>query len=153
MEAIMRFRPLLALTLLAAVFPAALTLDAAIVRPRQQTSIIRFERPTWVAKELLIGSYMIVHDDARMARGEPCTAIYRLGGSISAENEVVAFHCIPRERKLANTFQMTVDSSLVPGTDTLVEYQFAGDSEGHGVPLIKRALNSVHTETTPVCLK
>ena len=41
----------------------------------------------------------------------------------------------------------------MPGADTLVEYQFAGDTEGHGVPLIKRVLGIADADTPSVCLK
>jgi hypothetical protein len=43
--------------------------------PSRQSAIVRFERPTWVANRMLIGTYVIVHDEGNMTRGEPCTAI------------------------------------------------------------------------------
>jgi hypothetical protein len=52
----------------------------------------------------LIGVHLIVHDEDKMMRGEPCTALYRVG---------------TKKRPV----------------DVLEEYQFAGDSEGHGVPI------------------
>jgi hypothetical protein len=53
--------------------------------------------------------------------------------------EVVSFHCIPRERSVARTFSTTVVREPTSGIDTLTEYQFAGDSEVHGVPLVALA--------------
>ena len=39
--------------------------------------------------------------------------------------EVVSFHCMPRERKIVRSFTSTVSSNLALGIDTLTEYQFA----------------------------
>jgi hypothetical protein len=106
--------------------------------PHRQSAIVSFERPTWVAGEMLIGTYVIVHDDDKMAGGAPCTAFYRVGPRHRPLEEVVAFHCIPRERKAAPGFTTTVISKpalRIDTFDTLSEFQFAGDSEGHGVPV------------------
>ena len=67
--------------------------------PSHQSAIVRFEHPTWVANQMLIGTYVIVHDEDNMTRGEPCTALYRVGTRTRPREEVVSFHCTPRERK------------------------------------------------------
>ena len=150
----MRFRPLLTTLLVVAVLGAAtFAATGSGAQPRRHTAIIRFDRPTWVASEMLVGSYLVVHDDDRMARGEPCTTIHRLGVSASSESEVVAFHCVPRTRGPASTFRVTIDSSLASGADTLVEYQFAGDTEGHGVPLARRVMETPSSQTPLVCVR
>ena len=122
--------------LVGALVPAtfAMTGDEA---PRQQSAIVRFERPTMVAGEMLIGTYVIVHDEGKMARGEPCTALYPVAAQERPFEEVVSFHCIPHERKFVPSFTTTVSSNpafRIDTSDTLTEFQFAGDSEGHGVP-------------------
>ena len=43
--------------------------------PGHQSAIVTFQRPTWVAGVMLMGTYVIVHDEDNMARGEPCTAL------------------------------------------------------------------------------
>jgi len=115
----------------------------------QQSAIVRFEHPTWVASQILIGTYVIVHDEAKMARGEPCTAFYRVTRTRPLE-EVVSFRCIPHERTVVSSFTTTVDSDEALGVDTLTEYQFAGDSEGHGVPTGALASDRLHVPTSVV---
>jgi hypothetical protein len=105
-------------------------------RASHQTAIITFARPTWVAQRLLVGTYVIVHDDDRMAQGEPCTALYRVRGGSDPLEEVVSFHCIPKQRSVPQSFTTTVERSPSPdGIDILTEYQFEGDPEAHGVPV------------------
>ncbi len=111
-----------------------------------QLAIVHFDRTTDVSGALLsAGQYVVVHDAAKMARGEPCTTLYRFGESgHGAQEEAVSFYCIPREREA--TGKTTLTLTTIPGftggctyrwgcaMDKLTEYQFAGDSEGHGVP-------------------
>ena len=121
--------------------------------PSQQSAIVRFERPTWVANEMLIGAYVIVHDEDKMTRGEPCTALYRVGTRTRPLEEVVSFHCIPRERTVVPSFTTTLSSNPALGIDTLTEYQFAGDSEGHGVPITALASDRRHVPESVVCAR
>jgi hypothetical protein len=121
--------------------------------PRHQAAIVRFERPTWVAGEMLIGAYVIVHDENKMTRGEPCTALYRVGTRARPLEEVVSFHCIPRARKVVPSFTMAVSSNPALGVDTLTEYQFAGDAEGHGVPTAALASDRPHVAESVVCAR
>jgi len=124
--------------------------------PGQQSAMVRFERPTWVAGEMLIGTYVIVHDDNNMTRGEPCTALYRVGAGTRPLEEVVSFHCIPRERKAVSSFSSTVISKPAQGIDTfdtLTEFQFAGDSEGHGVPITGLAKGWLQVPESVVCAR
>jgi hypothetical protein len=133
----------------------AMTGDRA---PGQQSAIVGFERPTWVAGEKLIGTYVIVHDEGKMTRGEPCTALYRVGTRRRPLEEVVSFHCIPRERKAVPSFTTTVISNpafRIDTFDTLTEFQFAGDSEGHAVPIaaLARASDRRHGPESVVCAR
>src|SRR6266536_1260180 len=110
--------------------------------PSHQSAIVTFEHPTWVARQMLIGTYLIVHDEDKMTQGEPCTALYRVVGTRALPLEqVVSFHCIPRDRKVVRNFTTTVVSNPTLGIDTLTEYQFAGDPEGHGVPIATQVVN------------
>jgi len=66
-----------------------------------------------------------------MARGATCTILYRQG---ARDEVVVSFHCVPRERGIASGFVSRIRRDPTSDTDTLTEYQFAGDGEAHGVP-------------------
>jgi len=125
-------------------------------RTPQQSAIVSFERPTWVAGQMLIGTYVIVHDEGRMASGAPCTAFHRVGPQDRPMEEVVAFHCIPRERKAVPSFTTTVISKpalRIDTFDTLGEFQFAGDSEGHGVPIGALVSDRPHEPESVACAR
>ena len=104
------------------------------VAPSRQWALVNFVDPVRVSDQLLMGPYMILHDDAKMARGEACTSFYRFDPKTGPKEEVVSFHCTPTEREVCATAKLTT----VRNPDTLIlnltEYQFAGDAEGHGVP-------------------
>jgi hypothetical protein len=76
---------------------------------------------------------MFEHDDARMARGEPCTRVLRFLPGKGPAEELVAFHCKPRWGQAPDKFKAATDR-LPDGMRVLTEYQFAGDDEAHGVP-------------------
>ena len=126
---------------------ATFATNGAPVSPTRQWAIVNFVRTTQVGGYLLdAGQYLIVHDFDKMQRGEPCTSIYSFGESgMGVQQEVVGFHCIPRARRVANQTTLvtrtirgdTEDATAAPWgwvIDKLTEYQFAGDTEGHGVP-------------------
>lgn len=112
----------------------ALTVDAT--RAPVQASRVTFTEVTRVCGYFLMGTYVVVHDDAKMAAGEPCTTFYKLSPGKAAE-PAVSFHCIPRARRpVATTTFTTAPARMtnVQGMPELIEYQIAGDSEAHGVP-------------------
>jgi len=122
--------PLLAVAMTAN--PRAVTPDAT----RLHASLVTFQETTRVCDHLLQGQYVVVHDDDKMARGEPCTTFYRMK---KGEAEAVAsFHCIPRQNGRVEQTTVTV-VRRGPTTTTyvpeLIEYQIAGDTEAHGVPV------------------
>lgn len=101
--------------------------------PARRWAIVTFANPVQIGDQFLMGKYLIVHDEAKMANGEACTAIYRFDPAKGPREQVVAFHCVPAKRDVCATTKVTLQDR---GLDipTLVEYQFAGDIEGHGVP-------------------
>jgi hypothetical protein len=109
--------------------------SAAHVAPGKQWAIVNFRDPIAISGQYLMGQFIIVHDDARMARGEPCTSIYRFDSKKGPQEEVLSFMCRPAQRDACErtTFSTIYDQKM--GVNTLTEYQFAGDTEGHGVPL------------------
>jgi hypothetical protein len=105
------------------------------VAPPRQWAIATFTDPVMVTDQILMGSYLIVHDDAKMERGEPCTSFYRFDSAKGPQEEIVSFHCTPATRQAGDKLKLTRSESRLPvGIARLTEYQFAGDCEGHGIP-------------------
>ncbi|HZR25682.1 MAG TPA: hypothetical protein VFA59_18940 [Vicinamibacterales bacterium] len=103
------------------------------VGPARRWAIVNFTSPVQLADQYLMGPYLFVHDDAKMAKGEACTSIYRFDPKTGPKEQVIAFHCTPIQREVCDkaTFKVLDRAQDIP---LLTEYQFAGDSEGHGVP-------------------
>lgn len=96
---------------------------------------IYLAEPTLIGSTIVQGPVMFVHDDVRMARGEPCTTVHLFDPARGPLEEIAAFHCIPTPRKPAVKFTLTTRPNTELGYGcVLTEYQFAGDTEGHGVP-------------------
>jgi hypothetical protein len=131
-EAAMLTRLMVTAVVAAAVFGVP-SKGASTPASEVRASLVSFPKVTRVCGYYLIGQYIVVHDDARMARGEPCTTLYKIGRETSA-GSAISFHCIPRQSgRVANTTLTTRFDSKSRVLE-LVEYQFAGDTEAHGVP-------------------
>lgn len=111
-------------------FLGASTLDAV---PTRRSAVVRFLRPTIVAGTFVMGTVVIEHDDEKMAKGEPCTTVYHYKSKNEIGQPIVSFMCMPQDRPLATKFEATIYRS-VTWPDRLLEYQIAGEREGHGVP-------------------
>jgi hypothetical protein len=105
------------------------------VAPHRQWALVNFANPVSVNGDFLMGTFLIVHDDTKMAQGKPCTSFYRFDTKKGPQEEVVAFHCKPAHRTVADRTTLRIVSRLAPGLATLTEYQFAGDTEAHGIPV------------------
>jgi len=106
-------------------------------RPVRQWAIAYLAQPTLVGNTIVQGPVLFTHDDARMARGEPCTTVQLFEPGAGPLEEVAAFHCIPTPRPTVTTFTIRTRPNDELGFGCiLTEYQFAGDGEGHGVPAI-----------------
>lgn len=100
----------------------------------KQWTIVNFQDPVSVNGEFMMGSVLIVHDSAKMARGEPCTTFYRFDPARGPKEALVSFHCNPRQSSGVDTTTLTT-VSIIPGAcKKLVEFQIAGDAEAHGIP-------------------
>jgi hypothetical protein len=98
--------------------------------PVRQTTAVWFHRPVFVGRNILQGKFVIEHDTARMARGEPCTYIYAAN---DMTKPVVVFHCTHIDA--ARAAQDTVSLETLPdGMRKLLQFQFAGDDAAHGFP-------------------
>ena len=105
-----------------------------VTRGRQQ-AVVYLTEPTLIGSTIVKGPVLFAHDDARMARGEPCTNVYLFEPGKGPAEEIASFHCIPTLRKVVQKFTVTTRPNEALGFGcVLTEYQFAGDSEGHGVP-------------------
>jgi hypothetical protein len=99
----------------------------------RQSAIVYLTEPTLIGSVIVEGPVLFTHDDAKTARGEPCTKVY-LSGTKGPAGEIASFHCIPTTRKIAHKFTITTRPNATLGYGcVLTEFQFAGDSEGHGV--------------------
>jgi len=115
----------------AAVAVAALGLAA---KPATQTLAVTFRDPVRVGHVILMGRHVIEHDDARMARGEPCTYIYDANDQ---RQPVVVFHCTHLERPEATSATVVLRSASDFPIKELKEFQFTGETASHGVPAIR----------------
>ena len=79
------------------------------------------------------GEYLIVHDDAAMARGEACTSVYRL--KTSGRKLVASFHCTPVPRDMVKDFTVRTVRVTPGAMEEFREFQFAGSTESHLVPV------------------
>ena len=100
---------------------------------KKERAVTMFSQPVNLMGMTLKGEYLFVHDDAAMVRGEACTFVYK-GNADVPEKLVVSFHCTPAARAKVTNF--TVRTLLIsPGQSELREFQFAGSSEAHLVPV------------------
>lgn len=102
--------------------------------PVRQTAEVWFKRPVFVAGSILLGRYVIEHDNDRMARGEPCTHIYAYD---NRSTPVAAFHCVHLERDRANENIVVLYTASDGVTQRLAEFQFAGETAAHGYPTVR----------------
>ena len=118
-------------------FIASLTLGVAATRtaadPAGKWAAVNLKYTTVIAGAFVSGPVVFVHDDARMARGEPCTSVHRFDSAKGPGEEIVAFHCKPRWTNAPGKFT-TATTSRPDGPPVMTEYQFAGDEEAHGIP-------------------
>lgn len=123
---------------------SAPTVTNAADSSKKEMAVMKFNYTVTLLDVSLKGEYLFVHDDEAMARGETCTYVYK-GVSEAPKNLVASFHCIPAAR--AKTEYFTVRTSMVsPGVYELKEYQFAGSTESHLVPVSQ---HSEHVNVAP----
>jgi len=132
----MRSRIIVGSLLLLGVFAAGtIATSGDGVAPPRQWALAHFTDPVMVADQILMGPYMIVHDDAKMERGEPCTTFYRFDPAKGPREEVVSFHCTPSMGHVADKLTLTTTRiQRAIGIARVTSYQFAGDCEAHGIP-------------------
>jgi hypothetical protein len=105
------------------------------IAPARQWAIVYLAEPTLVGSTIVQGPVLFTHDEAKMARGEPCTTVRLVEPAVGPSEEIAAFHCVPVSRNVVHKFTVRTRPNTEAGFGcVLSEYQFAGDTEGHGVP-------------------
>ena len=139
----MRSRILKSMLLIAAsASMTVITSGDAISAARRQSAVVWLKEPTLIVSTIVEGPVIFTHDDDKMARGEPCTNVYLWEPGKGRGEEVASFHCIPTARKAASRFTLRTQPNVDLGFGcTLTEYQFAGDTEGHGVPSLPKLVD------------
>ena len=105
----------------------------AVIAPVRQATVVWFHQPVRIGNNLLQGRYVIEHDNDRMAAGVPCTYIYAWEDQ---KVPVVAFHCVHLDRPGVEKTTVVLATGS-DGFKRLVEFQFPGDSGGHGTPTVR----------------
>ncbi|MBI3265366.1 MAG: hypothetical protein HYZ58_19730 [Acidobacteria bacterium] len=129
----MRLPRLIPILVVIGVIGASAPAGFVTATPVREVAVVNIAGPVEVQRMLLNGPYVFEHDTARMARGEPCTAIYEFSPN-GLGRKVLSFHCLPRESGTVEHFTMRVQRSFEMPAPRLTEYQFAGSGEAHGVP-------------------
>lgn len=104
-------------------------------RPSRETMTVWFTKPVVVGDRVLLGKYVIEHDNYRMANGRPCTHIY---AASDMRLPVVAFRCTHLNRPMGKQASVVLQSLGEPnGMARLSAFQFAGEHGAHGAPVIR----------------
>lgn len=101
--------------------------------PAIKWAAVNLTNTTVIAGAFVSGPVVFVHDDAKMARGGPCTSVHEYDAKTGVGKEIVAFHCKPRWTKAPDRFTQST-ATRADGPAVMTEYQFAGDDEAHGIP-------------------
>lgn len=99
-----------------------------------KTMNVHFREPVQVGSAILMGWYVIEHDDDRMARGEPCTYIYEYD---TMRAPVATFHCTHLEREAPGVATVVLRPTVNPSIKALAEFQFSGETASHGAPAVR----------------
>ena len=116
---------------------AAASVTRTSADPALKWAPVNLVDTTLIAGRFVSGPVVFVHDDARMAAGEPCTSVHRFEPGKGVGEELVAFHCTPRWGKAPDKFTQAV-TTRPDGLRVMTEYQFAGDEEAHAIPKTSR---------------
>jgi hypothetical protein len=101
---------------------------------KKQSATVVFNQPVKLLNVVLQkGEYLIVHDDALMARGGDCTSVYLL--TSNGRKLVATFHCTPVPRAEVKSFTVRTVQVTPDAMEEFREFQFAGSTESHLVPL------------------
>jgi len=113
----------------------ALAQNKNVLVPRNESAIVEFPQTVLANGVFLKGDYLVIHDEARMAKGENCTYIYEYTGNVQGRL-VTSFHCTPVEREKVAGFTIVLAplTQGPPGIRRVTAIQFAGSIEAHQLP-------------------
>jgi hypothetical protein len=135
----MRSRILVGAFVLVGVLVAGSVSTNIQANPAVKWAAVNLDEPTLIQGAFVSGPVLFEHDDGRMARGEPCTVIYRFAPGKGPREEIASFHCKPRWGVAVDNVKFALSTKRDPnGHCVLLEYQFPGDAEAHGVPTASR---------------
>src|SRR5437762_4229887 len=121
----MRSRTRLVALAFAGVFLVAAVATRGDGAARPQWAAVYLNEPTLIGATIVQGPVVFVHDDAKMARGEPCTSVLLFEPGKGPTEEIAAFHCIPISRPPVHRFTLTTRPNVELGFGcVLTEYQF-----------------------------
>jgi hypothetical protein len=96
-----------------------------------ERAVVEFKDTVRLLNVYLRGQYVILHDDSRMAQGEPCLSVY---SNKIPDKLIVAFHCRPVARDKADHFILRTSRRSLLDVPEVLEIQFAGADTAHQVP-------------------
>ena len=76
---------------------------------QRQWAAIYLDEPTLVGSTIVQGPVVFIHDEGKMARGEPCTSVRLLEPGVGVGEEIAAFHCIPTKRAVVHRLHAIFD--------------------------------------------
>jgi hypothetical protein len=135
MEGIMK-RMIFAILLTAAVMTGvAVAQSKKVAAPQIESAVVEFPQTVLANGVFLKGDYLVIHDDARMAKGENCTYIYEYTNKEQGRL-VTSFHCTPVERERVGDFTILLApiAQSPAGVRKVTAIQFAGSTEAHQLP-------------------
>lgn len=120
--------------MIAALVVPAFTAASRAEQPKTERAVVEFQQNVKLYNVILRGSYLILHDDERMAQGEPCLYVYRY--TQGRPDELVAsLHCKPVLREKTDVFKVVLSRDNSPyGLPEVSEIQFAGFAKAHQIP-------------------
>ena len=112
---------------LASPLPKATAVKAAT----DERAVVEFNDTVRLVNVFLRGKYLIVHDDSKMAAGDPCLSVY---DGRDQDRLVVAFHCTPVARPKTDNFRVVASRRGWFEVPEVLEIQFPGSVKAHQVP-------------------
>jgi hypothetical protein len=95
-----------------------------------ERAVVEFTETVKLLDVFLRGEYLVIHDDSKMAQGEPCLKVYRNG---DPDNLIIAFHCKAIARDKAEQFTIRTSRRAWFDLPEVLEIQFAGSTTAHSV--------------------
>jgi hypothetical protein len=136
----MRSSRFVALPVLLSVLLAGAVATSGGAAPMRQSAVVYLQQPTLIGSKIVQGPVLFTHDEAKMARGEPCTTVRLFEPAKGPTESIASFHCIQTRRPFVSKFTIKTRPNVADGIGcVLTEYQFAGDNEGHRVPTAANA--------------